>query len=463
MDSGESKGKSEIKKRSVTKGLFRNASWLLGGKTASGIFSALQTIILARMLGVTDYGLLVLVIAYVDILNQFFDFRVWETATKYIGTYWTKGEKEKALSMIKLSYIIDISSGILAFVIAVITSKIASRYFIHSPEAYYLICIYAFSLLIDTANSTSYAILRVLDRFKNIAFISSLTSFFRLALVLVALYLGMGIKGVLFSYIAATFLGFVIRLWAVSKTLKENGLERWWQSDVGLIKDQWRGIAWFLGNTSLTATIKMAGDNYLGVLVLGYFSGKEAVGLYKVAKSFVKIIGRITDPLYEAIYPELVKATSLDSLKDFKKLLKYSTKNLMKIIIPIAIITIIFADQFLNIIFGKEYLPATNALRIITLAVVIYKLIFWLNPALLAFGRPGLRTISGAASMTLYVVLLLILVPKFSYIGAAFAFLGFSIVRSLISILALKISVDDRKKFIQVSASQPIDREAKKV
>ncbi len=449
--------------RAITKRLFSNASWLFGGKTVSAIFSALQAIVVARMLGVNDYGLLALIIAYVDILNQFFDFRVWETATKYIGTFWTRGEKDRIRSMIKLSYIIDLSSGILAFAIAILTAKIASTYFIHSPQAPHLIFIYAFSLFIDTANSTSYAILRVFDKFKKIAFISSLQSFSRLVLVLVGLYLGMGIKGVLFAYMASTFLGFVISLWAVARTLKENELQRWWKSNLSLIRDQWKGIAWFLGNTSLTATIKLAGDNYLGVLALGYFSGKEAAAYYKIAKSSVNIMTRITEPLYEAIYPELVRASSLGALKDFKKLIKYSTKNLMKFIIPIAVVIFVFADPIVNLVFGKEYLPASNALRIVTLATAISKLVFSINPALLAFGRAGLRTISGTTSTISYILLLVLLVPKFSYIGAAFAFLGFSIVRVLISTLALKISMDEKKRLIEAGDPQGIDQKTERV
>jgi len=118
---------------------------------------------------------------------------VWETATKYIGAFWTNGDREKTLSFIKLSYIIDITSGILAFIIAIVTAKIASSYLIHSPNAYTLIWIYSLSLLIDTANSTSDAILRVFDRFKRIAFISSFISLFRLILVILLLYLGMRI------------------------------------------------------------------------------------------------------------------------------------------------------------------------------------------------------------------------------------------------------------------------------
>ena len=451
---------SHQKIKTVKQRLFRNASWLFGGKTIAGGFSALQTVILARILGVNDYGLLALIIAYVDILNNFFDFRVWETATKYIGTFWTNGEREKTLSFIKLSYIIDISSGIVAFIVAILTAKIASSYVIHTPQAYALVWIYSLSLLIDTANSTSDAILRVFNKFRRIAFISSSLSLFKLLLVASALLTGLGIKGVLFSFVVVSFLGFFIRLWIVTKTLGENKLAGWWKSDLSLVKDQWKGIAWFLGNTSLAGTLKMANDNFLGVLVLGYFSGKEGAAYYKIAKSFVKLMTRIIDPFYEAIYPELIRISSLNTLKDFKSLLKYSTKTLMKVTIPVATIILIFSDTIINLIFGQEYLPASNTLRIVTVAVVITHLVFWINPALLAFGRPGLRTLNGLTSTSLYIVLLFLLVPKFSHIGAAFAFLGYAIVRASTSILALKISINEKKRLIEMSVSPSTNREA---
>jgi len=434
--------------KTIKNRLFRNASWLFGGRTIAGVFSAIQTVIIARIMGVDNYGLLALIIAYVEIINNLFDFKVWETATKYIGTFWTNGEKGKTLSMIKFSYIVDISSGILAFIVAILTAKIASSYVIHSPHAYTLIWIYSLSLLIDTANSTSDAILRVFNRFKRIAFISSFISLFRLILVSFLLYFGMGINGVLISFIVASFLGFSIRMFIVSKTLGENQLTGWWRSDLNMIKEHWRGIAWFLGNTSIAGTLKMANDNYLGVLVLGYFSGKEGAAYYKIAKTFVKLIRNIMDPLYEAIYPELVRIISSNTLKDFKKLLRYSTKTLMKLTIPIAIIILIFSGTIITLIFGKEYLPASNTLRVVTVAIVITQLTFWINPALLAFGRPGLRTLVNTVSTAIYIVLLFLLVPKYSYIGAAFAFMGFAIVRAIISITSLKASIKWEKERI---------------
>ncbi len=415
------------------KKLFLNASWLFGGKTASGIFNALQVILLARILGVADYGLLVLVITYIDILNQFFDLRVWETATKYIGTYWEKGELDKTRAMIKLSYLLDVSSGILAFLIAIITAKLISIYIIKSPDTYVYIWIYSISLFISTANSTSNAILRVFDKFKTIAFIASIQNLIKLILVAAVLFSGYGIKAVLVVFVTVSFIGFSIRIWAVLSILNEKGLGGFWNSSIGLIKDQWKGIAWFLGNTSFMATIRIGNDRFIGTIVLGYFAGKEAVGFYDVAGSVAKFIKRIVDPLNEAMYPELVKTSSSRSVSEIRSIVGYSTRNLMKIIVPVSVIAIIFADVIVGLLFGEQYLPASNALRIIAAAAVLARATFWINSVLLALGRPGLRTVLGLTATIVYLALLFLLVPRYSYIGAAIALLGFSIFKSLLS------------------------------
>jgi len=427
------------------KKLLKNASWLFGGKSASGIFTAIQTIIVARMLGVSDYGLLTLVIAYISVLNMFFDLKVWETATKYIGTYLEKGESDKTRSMIKLSYILDIGSGVLAFIIAILSAKLISTYIIHSPDAYILIWIFSISLFIDTANSTSDAILRVFDRFKSIAFINTFQKLFRLIVVVGLLFSGFGIKGVLYGFILASFIGFSIRMWIVVKTLNENDLKGWLGADIGLIRDEWRGIAWFLGNTSFIATLKTGNEKYLGVMILGYFAGKEAVAFYKIASTVASLANKVVDPLYEAIYPELVKFASSNAIKDFKKMIKSTTKSLVLIIVPLTIILIVFAEPIIRLVFGGEYLPATNALRILAVAVLIVRFTFWINPALLAMGRPGLRTILGSISTVFYLVLMLFLVPPYSYMGAAFAFLGYAVIRSILAFKFIRDALNYEK------------------
>jgi O-antigen/teichoic acid export membrane protein len=171
------------------------------------------------------------------------------------------------------------------------------------------------------------------------------------------------------------------------RALEEKKLGGWLTADIFLIKSQWKEIAWFLGNTSFMATLKTGSDKYLGMMILGFFAGKDAVAFYRIANSVSGILNRIVDTLYEAIFPELIKFTTIKAMDEFKEFIKESTKNLMKLIVPVTLLIIVFAGPIVRIVFGEEYAPATNTLRILALGVLIARYTYWINPAL-SLDRP---------------------------------------------------------------------------
>ena len=184
--------------------------------------------------------------------------------------------------------------------------------------------------------------------------------------------------------------------------------------------------------------MKALKDKYLGILILGYFAGKEAAGLYKLARSFLKIISKITDPLYEAIYPELVKVYKIENMENFNLLLKRATIGMSKVILPIAVLIFIFADQILKLIYGAEYEQASAVVRILIFAVVISDLASFTSTAFLASGKPGIRTKIETVALLVYISLLFFLVPYYAQIGAALSMLGFAIVLATLNIINLR-------------------------
>jgi O-antigen/teichoic acid export membrane protein len=48
-------------------------------------------------------------------------------------------------------------------------------------------------------------------------------------------------------------------------------------------------------------------------------------------------------------------------------------------------------------------------------------------------GKPGIRTTFYLVTTIVYLALMLVLVPPYSYVGAAFAFLGFAVIKSTLS------------------------------
>ena len=294
--------------------------------------------------------------------------------------------------------------------------------------------IFSFSLLFSTANATSEALFRVFDKFKTITFVNSSESIFKLVLLLIVLFLGYGIRGVLFVYIFISFFGFILRQVLVNKLLREKGLNNWFLSKIKTLSHKLREIIWFLFNTSFTATLTIAGEIYLPVLILGHFFGSAPAGLYKVAGSVIKLNRRITGPLYEAIFPKLVSLSTSNLYERFVEIIKFSTKSLFKFMIPASIIVFLFAEKIIGFIFGSEYIPASDTMRVMAVAILFSSTIFWLTPALLSMEKSGLRTSIYLFKILIYVVLLLVLVPKYSHLGAGISYL---IVESLNFIVAI--------------------------
>ena len=423
---------SELK--AEKKEFMKNVSWLAVAKFTPSAANVLEMIVLARVLGIEVFGLLTLVVAYVKIVSSLLDFRVWESVVKYVGQFLERNESSQALSMIKFSYMVDATTGLLAFAVCILLADFANDMFIKSPDAFELVLIFSFGLLVATVNSTSEALFRVFDKFKTIAFLQSIKSVFKLGSVLAALYLGYGIKGVLFAYVAVSFFEFLLTQIVINRMLKDRGLDGWLSAKVGLLSNRMREITWFLLNTSFNATLTIANEGRIAVLILGYFFGSAAAGLYKVARVVIKVVNRSMDPLYEAIFPKLVSLSASNLYERFFEIIKFSVRSLLKFVVPVLIIILLFTEQFIGLVFGDQYIPASNTMRLLTIAALFKGSAFWLTPLLLAIGRPGLRTVVNMFKILTYFVLLLVLVPEYSYLGAGISYLIAEFLNFLVSI-----------------------------
>lgn len=423
---------SELK--AEKKRFVKNVSWLFIAHSVPSAVNFLEVMVLARVLGLETFGLLTIVIAYVGIVNLFLDFWVWEFAVKYVGEFLQRKQMGHVLSTIKLSYIVDILTGLVAFFVSIALASLANDIFIKSPDGLDLVLIFSFSLMFSTANTTSEALFRVFDRFRTITFVKSFESTLKLVFVLTALYLGYGIKGVLFAYVVVSFLGFVLRQILVNRMLRESGLDCWFSSKLSLLSNKLKEMSWFLLNTSFNSTLRIASEGRMAVLVLGYFFSGDQAGLYRVARSVIKITNRIADPINETIFPRLISMSTASLYSRFVEIVKYATNNLLKLVIPVSIVILLFAEYFIGLVFGDQYIAASNTMRILMVAALLTASTFWIYPSLLAVGKPELVTVVNIFKTLAYSFLLLGLVPRYSYLGAGISFLCAEILVFLVAL-----------------------------
>ena len=402
-----------------TRNLFKNASWLFSGSMAASFFSAAEPILIARFLGVEQLGLFTLIIAYVGIINGLIDLRSPDAVVRYVGQYRELGEKDKVLSFIKFFYVLDFLVGIAALGVCLILAGVADDLFIHSENTFKFTLIYSASILVSSVNKSSEAVLRVFDRFKTIAFVRTSRTGLRVVLIAASLLAGFGIEGIFVCYVVAAFVFFLMLQVEVLRVLRQSGLKRWTTAKVKNLEVTFEEVRSFVLVSTFTGFLSNAFSRQIPVLILGYFTGKEAVGLYRVAIIFSGVSVKLRKPVQDAIYPALVAAQSRGSKEAFSEIVSYSTKNLLKVFLPIGLIFFLFANKIIIVFFGSAYEPATLALQLIVISEVLSGLCFWIDSAELALNRLRQRVIRVALSSMSYMAVLLVLVQAYSYNGAA--------------------------------------------
>ncbi|MCY3973174.1 MAG: oligosaccharide flippase family protein, partial [Candidatus Dadabacteria bacterium] len=254
------------KPNSEKKNFLKDASWLFSGEMGRSVFAGLETIILARFLGLEQFGVFALVISFVGIVNGLLDFNIHEPIVKYVGMYRERNDKEKTLSFVKFFYLVDFLSGAAAFAVAVLLAGVANEFFIKSEGAVELVVIYSFYLLVVTLNKNSQSLLVVFQKFKRVTTLTVTATGIRFLFVAAALIGGTGIKGVLAAHVAAGFVNSVIFQFFIHRTLRDEGLGGWIFANLGAVKGEVRGVASFTVSSTYSAVIGNDIDKNIAVL-----------------------------------------------------------------------------------------------------------------------------------------------------------------------------------------------------
>ncbi|MDD5431752.1 MAG: oligosaccharide flippase family protein [Candidatus Omnitrophica bacterium] len=406
---------------------FFNSSLSLLIKNSSRLFIAdifvqgisfVQALIVARLLGVSDFGLLALITVYVVIINQVVDFRIRETVVKYVSEFLVKNDKQRLWATIRLCYFIDISTGVLAFLLVISTAGLAANYLFHRPDTQGLISFYAIILLFSTVDGTCLGILTVFDKFLSLSIYSMISTLVKFILVISFLSYSRSIHSVLTAYIIGSFLSSLILIYISIKTIRNSFWHKGIKGGLSLLSGRKAEITKFLLNTNINELLTLFTKN-IDVLILGYFRMPLEVGYYRLAKNFVEAITLVSAPVSTAIYPQISKLWSSNKIKELKILIKRATILLAGITLPIAVLLFFFSGVIIQYFLGVSYLPAAQSIRIMLWGLLVAVILLWVRPFYLSIGRPGVLSLINVFNAFTMFIFSLIIVPKFGFIGSS--------------------------------------------
>jgi O-antigen/teichoic acid export membrane protein len=174
----------------------------------------------------------------------------------------------------------------------------------------------------------------------------------------------------------------------------------------------------------------------IDMVMLSIMSGDNAVGWYSASYRLIDALSIIPVVLMSTMYPVFSKFyfSSRDSLEfAFKK----SFKFLAIIAIPIGIGTTILAERIIVFLYGAQYLPSVAALQILIWASVLSFINYPPSTYFTSTNRQTTLMIFTFIGAILNIALNFILIPLFSYNGAAIATVSTEVVVGLLMVYSI--------------------------
>jgi O-antigen/teichoic acid export membrane protein len=403
----------------LLRGLATNSAWAMAATTVSAAALAVEILMLAHYLGPTTLGVLLLVTAYPDAVQQLLDFRVRDAMTRYLTGFVAQGRNREAVAIVKLLWMLDVAVSAVAVLIVVITAGIAAELLVNDSGDARLMIIYSVGLFFGSLDTASGPVLRALDRFALSFAAGSASSVTRLGLVAGVLLAGGGLEAVVWARAGAelmtTLLQGSVSLYVLAQLLwKDRG------APVSLLRDRFGEIGRFLVNTNLAGALRLASTK-LDTILVGLLASPATVAIYRIGIQFGRLPVLVADSLYTAVYPAFVRALATDRLDQVRRIAYRISIVMAALCVPVGLGLALTSESLMSFLAGDAFRSAGPAFAVCLGGVLPYLVFFWTQPLMLAAGHAGslLKIMSVATVAQLAAILLL--VPGLGAKGAAAA------------------------------------------
>lgn len=160
--------------------------------------------------------------------------------------------------------------------------------------------------------------------------------------------------------------------------------------------------------------------NSVDAVLLSKFIGDEATGLYSVPFKLTFAFQFIPMGFTAALYPAMSRYYAMDKARLGGVLYK-GMRYLALIVFPLVVGGMVLGKDIIFAVYGPEYGPSVLALQILIITLIAVFLDFPLGSMLNATGRQMTQTKLMGLAMIVSVGMNLVLIPRYSFMGAVWA------------------------------------------
>jgi O-antigen/teichoic acid export membrane protein len=401
--------------------LVKNTSLLLSAEALVSVIGFARFLLITHALD-NDYGVWMLVSSAVAVISQIIAVRLWETVIKYVSEFMVAGDEARLLALIKLCLLIDLVVAVLVFAAVAVSANWLSLVFLKRPDLGALFLAEAARICVKAGLSVWMALLRVFDRFKWLSLNNVLTSVAWLVLSLVVLELGLGVAGLIVAGVIINAAQTIMLLVLTGRELRARFRGHWLTANLTALRGRGREIGGMLFSMNVDSFRKII-LNGADTLVLGYFTTAAEVTVYEYAMQLTAYLARLTQPIYDSLYPEVARLYAAEGPVPVRALVRKLTIGLTAIFGGLLAGTYLFSWWLIPAIFPK-YAPAIP-IFLITVLTNLWIIGLWAPSLMVAAGRARQFTVYNTISALVMLIMLLVLTPLWGSVGTAIATVGY--------------------------------------
>jgi len=343
--------------RRIAKGAF----WSLFGSVISRGLMLLASIIVARILGKTEYGELGMIRSTVNMFAVFASFGLGLTATKYIAEFRER-DKVKTGKITGLSTIFaGITGGIIAIIILISAPFLASKT-INAPNLENELRLGAFMLFFSALNGAQTGILAGYEAFKTIAKVNLISGLIAFPIQIVFTY-WWGLTGSVLGFGANFLVLWLMNYFAVRKESKKFDVK----IDYRNSWSEWHVLYHFSLPALLSGLLVNPVLWACNALLVNQPNGYGEMAIFDAANQWRNLILFIPVALSQIVLPML--ADTKDNSAQFNKILKLNVIINITISSAMAIVISLFSGLLMKS-YGVGFANGKTALIILAFTTV---------------------------------------------------------------------------------------------
>jgi O-antigen/teichoic acid export membrane protein len=411
--------------------IFKNSSISILQNVFNIFVSVFVNGYIAGKLGTGEYGKFIFAFAFPQLFSIITDFGLQGYYTKKIA-----GSKKDTRIFLGEMVLLRIGLSVLAVLLAVGALAVTG----HPEDTKKAVLIGILSVLIaQTLITNAWTVFQAHEDMRYVAVSNILSRVTIAALTIGVLQVGGGILAVTWVY----FLGYVIQVAYCSRVL----IKEHWTPIFTVTRGDIIGIfkeALPFSLFGIFSFLALSIDKTL----LSLISGDASLGIYNAASSLCTNSNLISISVANAVFPTLVQSFRQNNMGEFRHKMQILLKWMLLLGMPLALIIAFYGREIILFIYRNvSYEPSVITLQILIWMLPIDLVSRVVQYALIAVNREHSVTVFYGLGLVLNVTLNLILMPKYSYIGAAWASIitqvflllaqGFLYFRSLNMIISL--------------------------